>query len=222
MVEMEVYWGSGGQPSWRVLLALELKGVAYDSKLISFQKRDHKTPEFLKMNPRGKVPTIKDGDFSISESIAVLAYLDAKFPEPPLFGTTIEETGLIWQSVMEFMNYVDGPLMAIVRPVFFGKIEENRESIDESLPKLREELDRLEQSLTNQDYLVGGSITAADVVAFPPLMALLRAGSKPTFEALNAGVLPLKEKYPRLAKWMDRIELIPGYDKTYPPHWRES
>jgi glutathione S-transferase len=222
MAEMEVYWGSGSQPSWRVLLALEVKGVAYDSKLISFQKREHKTPEFLEMNPRGKVPTVKDGEFSIFESVAVLAYLDAKYPEPPLFGTTIKETGQVWQSVMEFMNYVDGPLMAVVRPVFFGKVEEHRAAIDEAVPRLTEELQKLDESLKSQEYLVGGSISAADIVAYPPLMSLLRAGSKPIFADVGLDVLPLKEKLPHLAEWMARIELLPGYDKTYPPHWRES
>ncbi len=219
---MEVYWGSGSQPSWRVLLALEIKGVAYESKLISFSSGGHKTPEFLAMNPRHKVPTLKDGDFVMSESVAILAYLDEKYPDPPLFGTTIRETGEIWRRVMEFMNYVDGPLLSIVRPVFFNKVDENRDIIDEALPRLKEELALLNEALRDREYFVGAGPTAADIVAYPTLRSLLRAGTKPAFEVIGEGILPFETHFPDLAAWMGRIELLPGYDKTFPPHWRES
>lgn len=219
---LEVFWGSGSQPSWRVLLALELKGVAYESKLISFSSGDHRAPEFLAMNPRHKVPTVKDGDFVMSESVAILAYLDAKYPEPPLFGTTIQETGEIWRRVMEFMNYVDGPLLAVVRPVFFDKVEENSDKIEEAVPKLQEELRILNDSLDGREYFVGGGVTAVDIVAYPTLRSLIRAGTKPAFERVGEGILPLEDHFPNLAAWMGRIELLPGYDKTFPPHWRES
>ena len=43
---------------------------------------EHKAPEYQKMNPRGRVPTLKDGDFVLYESLAILAYLDRKHPEP--------------------------------------------------------------------------------------------------------------------------------------------
>ena len=61
MSELEVFWGSGSQPSWRVLLALEVKGLPYKSHLISFSAGEHKTPEFLRMNPRHRVPVFIAG-----------------------------------------------------------------------------------------------------------------------------------------------------------------
>jgi glutathione S-transferase len=83
------------------MLALEVKGLAYESKLLEFSKDEHKTPSYLKLNPRGKVPTLKDGDFVIYESVAIMAYLDRKYPDPPLFGETPEETGLICRALAE-------------------------------------------------------------------------------------------------------------------------
>jgi glutathione S-transferase len=219
---MEIYWGSGSQPSWRVLLTLEFKGIAYDSELISFQKGEHKTPEFLKMNPRHKVPTLKDGTVIMYESIAIMAYIEAAYPDPPIFGTTIQETGEIWRRVMEFLNYVDVPLHTIVRSVFFGKTEENRHKINESIPVVQKELALLDAALKDRVYFVGGTITAADLAIYPNLMGLVRASGKPGFDELSTGLTPLRERFPHLGAWMGRIELLPGYDRTYPPHWREG
>jgi glutathione S-transferase len=87
------------------MLTLEVKGLAYESKLLEFSKGDHKTPAYLQLNPRGKVPTLKDGDFVIYESLAIMSYLDRKYPAKPLFGTTAEETGLIWQTISECESY---------------------------------------------------------------------------------------------------------------------
>lgn len=224
MSNLEVYWGSGSQPSWRVLLALEIKKVPYESKLLSFSQGEHKTPEFLAMNPRHKVPTIKHGDFSLYESLAILSYLDRKFPEPPLFGRTPEEAGLVARFVAEFSNYLE-PIMheRVVRPLFFGKAktEEQAKALREAIPALHEELARWEAAVEDRDWLVGAHISAADVVAFPTFKALERAAQKPDAAGFELAVDPLSQHYPALAEWVARIEALPGYDRTFPPHWRD-
>src|SRR5258707_15097204 len=118
---LEVYWASGSPFAWRVLLALEAKRLPYQSKLLTFSKREHKSPEYLRLNPRGKVPTLKDGDFVLYESLAIMSYLDRKYPEPPLFGITPEETGLIWRALAECESYMVSAGDKVVRPIFFGK-----------------------------------------------------------------------------------------------------
>ena len=47
----QVYWGSGSPYSWRALLLLEIKGAPYESKQIQFSKREHRSDDFLAMNP---------------------------------------------------------------------------------------------------------------------------------------------------------------------------
>src|ERR1700721_2064889 len=65
---------AGGTPfSWRVLLALEHKGLPYESQLLHFDKQEHQSPPMLKMNPRGRLPVLKDGDYVVFESVAVLS-----------------------------------------------------------------------------------------------------------------------------------------------------
>lgn len=221
MSELEVYWGSGSQPSWRVLLALELKQVPYRSRLVSFSQGEHKTPEFLAMNPRHKVPTIKDGHFTLYESIAILCYLDKKYPTPPLFGSTPEETGLVWRWVAEYENYLEPILhQKVVVPFFFNRSDSEADSIREAIPKLHDELANWERALSHNRWLVGSHISAADIAVFPNMMALRRALQKPAAAQFDLNLEPLAERYPNLARWVSQIEALPGYEKTYPPHWR--
>src|SRR3972149_6196940 len=118
---IELYWGSGSPFAWRVRLTWEVKGLAYESKLLEFSKGDHKSPAYLKLNPRGKVPTLKDGDFVLYESLAIMAYLDRKYPDPPIFGRTPQETGLIWRAISETESYLIAPGAKVIVPIFFGK-----------------------------------------------------------------------------------------------------
>ena len=104
---IELYWGSGSPYSWRVQLALEYKRLDYESHLLQFSKQEHKSPQMLRMNPRGRVPVLKDGDFVVFESLACLLYLDRKYPEPPLFGRTPEEAGTIMRVICEYQAYVE-------------------------------------------------------------------------------------------------------------------
>ena len=50
-----LYWGSGSTPCWRIQLVLEEKNIPYESKLLSFDKNEHKSEEIMKLNPRGQV-----------------------------------------------------------------------------------------------------------------------------------------------------------------------
>jgi glutathione S-transferase len=67
---------------------------------------------------------------------------------------------------------------------------------------------------------VGPRISAADLVYFPTLQSLRRADSKPAARAFRLGFLELESHYPALARWETRIRDLPGYEHTYPPHWR--
>lgn len=219
---MEIFWGSGSGPAWRVLLAAAIKKVPYESHLLSFSKREHKSDAMLAMNPRGKVPVIKDGDFALYESIAILVYLDEKFPEPPLFGKTPEDKARVWCRLLEAEGYLGPALSKVSRPLLFNQLPDKEAEVREGAFGMHEELARLESALDGHDWICGSKPSAADLVAFPLLMALVRALNKPAAEPLDLGVLPLESRYPRIAKWMSRIQAIDGYEATYPPHWKES
>ena len=217
---LEVYWGSGSPFAWRVLLTLEVKRLDYESKLLEFSKGENKAPAYLQLNPRGKVPTLKDGDFVVYESLAIMAYLDRKYPAPPLFGKTAEDAGLIWRAISECESYLVSAGDKVVRPVFFGKGLEKVEEIQQAAQTIRQELKTLDERLASSHWLVGEQISAADIAVFPLVQLLLRAASKEAAQPLNLGLLPLAQTYPNIARWVQRIEALPNYQRTYPPHWR--
>ena len=218
---IELYWGSGSPFAWRVMLTLEVKRLPYESKLLEFSKQEHKTPAYLQQNPRGKVPTLKDGDFVLYESIAIMAYLDRKYPPPPIFGTTAEQTGLIWRLVLECESYLLGAGDKVVRPLFFGKGLENVNEIQTAAELIRRELKIVDERLADSNWLVGGEISAADIAIFPLVQLLLRAAGKEAARPLDLGLVPLSQTFPNIARWVRRIEELPNYQRTYPPHWRE-
>jgi glutathione S-transferase len=81
----------------REIRLLEVKRLPYQSRLLSFAKGENKSAEYLAMNPRGKVPSLKDGDFALYESLAIIPYLDRAYPEQPIFGSNSRESGrAVW------------------------------------------------------------------------------------------------------------------------------
>ena len=175
---LELYWGSGSPFAWRVMLTLEVKRLTYQSNLLEFSQGDHKAPAFLKLNPRGKVPALKDDDFVLNESLAIIAYLDKKYPEPPLFGTSPQETGLIWRAVMETEAYLVSAGDKLVRPIFFGQGMDETVKIQEAAQTIRQELKRIDGELSGSAWLVGKQISAADISLFPLVQMIVRAAGK--------------------------------------------
>jgi glutathione S-transferase len=219
---IELFWGSGSGPAWRALLALTVKKLPFESRLISFSEKQHKSAEILAMNPRGKVPVLRDGDYSVYESLAILTYLERKYPETPLFGTSPEETGTITRVIMEHQCYGEPAIVKITHPLLFNRLDLEREAVEMALPKMHEELGALEAQLRATGWLVGASLSAADLFIFPTWKSIERALGKPGADTLDHGFLPFAEKFPALDAWAKRIEAIPGYDATFPPHWRQG
>ncbi len=217
---LEVFWGSGSPFAWRVLLALEVKRLPYDSRLIQFSKREHKSPEFLRLNPRGKVPVLKDGEFVVYESLAIMKYLDDKYPAVRIFGEDPETSARIMMSVCECESYIEDPTEEVVRPIFSGNAVEQRDAIVSAANSLRDEYALLNAKLTGRQWLVGEAVTAADIVLYPQAAILMRALGKDAAAALDLKLAPLVDYFPAVSQWMRGVEALPGYDRTYPPHWR--
>ena len=109
----------------------------------------------------------------------------------------------------------------IVVPVLFGKIEEKIADANDAAKAVHEELGRVEEALDGNRWLAGDAVSAADIFLYPMLMLLLRAADKEgARKRLDLGLLPFEPQYPAMAAWMKAVEGLPGYDRTYPPHWR--
>jgi glutathione S-transferase len=216
---IDLYWGSGSPYSWRVQLALELKRLPYVSHLLHFDLQEHKAPHMLAMNPRGRLPVLKDGDYVVFESLAVLYYLDLKYPAPPIFGRSPEEAGVIMRVIDEFQAYTESSLMGIVRALLYGRTPRLGEELTQAMHLVAGEARTIEGRLSRSDWIVGETVSAADLVIYPFIRLLNRSLMRPEAQELSARFMPAEVHYPSLAKWMQRVEALPGFANTWPPHW---
>jgi glutathione S-transferase len=215
-----LYWGSGSPFSWRVLLALEHKGLPYQSQLLHFDKQEHQSPQMLKLNPRGRVPVLKDGDYVVFESVAVLYYLDVKYPQAPIFGLTPEEAGVIMRVICEFQAYAEPALARITEGIFANRVAEEIDTLTDAMHVVAREARTIEGRLSKEQWIVGAQYSATDMVIVPWIQLLRRALDRGSAAELRGRFLPMERNYPALARWIERIERLPGYERTYPPHWR--
>ena len=219
---LELYWGSGSPYSWRVQLALEYKRLPYESRLLDFSRQEHKSAQMLRMNPRGRVPVLRDGDFVVFESLACLLYLDRKYPDYPLFGTSAEEAGTIMRVICEYQAYAEHFVTQIVSAVFLDQLDQQAEEVTKAMHIVGGEARTIEGRLSKSDWLVGEQPSAADLTVFPGIMLLRRAMEKREAGDLRSRFLPMESTYPAIARWIERVERLPGYDRSYPPHWRDT
>jgi glutathione S-transferase len=207
------YFGSGSPPSWRVWFSLEHKGLAYTERLVSFQKGEHKAPEYLAINPRGKVPSIVDDGFALYESVAIVEYLDQKYPDRPLIPREVKAAAVCRRTIQEIDHYLAEPNRNLVRQTLFKPDGDGDKAIIEAArTDLARELGRLETQLTSE--FLAGPLSAADYTLYPYLALSRRIGQKQPQNSIESLVGP------KVLAWTKRIEALPYFDRTYPPHWR--
>ena len=81
---MKLYTYYRSTAAWRVRIALNLKGVTYEPAFTHLRSGQHRAPGFLSTNPQGLIPVLDDNGVALSQSLAIIEYLDEKYPEPPL------------------------------------------------------------------------------------------------------------------------------------------
>ena len=218
----QLYSISGAPRPWRVLLGLIVKGVEFEVRVLDASKKEHKSPEFLALNARGRVPVIQRDGFVLSESLAILSYLEQQHPDPPLFGTTAEEHARIWQLVSTGEHDLNDACSALLLPLFSRGKDDADEEVQRAALAVREEFTRLESQLSDSPFLSGARMTAADCVCFPHVRLVQRASERFPEVMRRLELHPLGVLYPQLAKWLDRVEALPGYERTFPTHWRAA
>lgn len=210
-----VYYGSGSPFAWRVWLALEHKQLAYDLRQLSFSGDDLTTPDYRRINPRGKVPAIEDDGFSLYESAAIVEYLEDQYPQSgaSLFPGDARNRARIRRLVNEADLYLEAAGRKLVLAVLFpGNEEWDEGDISAGREAIAVELSKFESYLSGDYY--AGELSAADFTIYP-LVALMRRMEvrKPDLDVTSLFG-------PKMSAWIQRIESLPYYSKTYPPHWK--
>lgn len=207
------YAGSGSPYAWKVWLALEHKGIPYELKMLSFDKGDTKTPEFLAINPRAKVPAIVEDGVAVSESSVIVEYLEDRYPWKPLLPKDASGRATARRIAAEADNYLSETVEELFNLTLYAKKPASVNEISAAQEHALNEIAKLEKALV-ADYLVG-EISIADFTAYPHVRLLQRVDERSPGKGIARNLLP-----PKVAAWVRRIEALPYYSKTIPPHWK--
>ncbi len=201
-----IIYGSSVSPYVRKVIAFAMeKGIEFKVKVENPGSQD---AEFRGASPFGKIPGFRDDDYTLADSSAIVAYLDALRPEPVLIPVKPRERGkVIWWD-----EFADTILMEAGRKIFFNRIV---------LPKLlgkpgdlaaadkaeREDLppvlDYLERSMPDSGWLVGDGLTLADLAVASPFANLRYAGCQ---------VKPAV--HPKLASFLQKMHARPSFARS--------
>ena len=110
-------------------------------------------------------------------------------------------------------------MQRIINAVFSDRVAEDIDGLTDAMHVVGREARTIEGRLSKEKWIVGEHYSALDMVIFPWIQLLRRALDRPAAKELGARFLPMETNYPALARWIHRIETLPGYDRTYPPTW---
>ena len=110
---MKLYTYYRSQASFRVRIAMNLKGIAHDDTYLHLEKGDQFDPSYRAVNPQMVVPTLIDGDVKLFQSLAILEYLDEKYPEPPLLPS--DSAARAWVRGLALINIADSHPLIVPR-----------------------------------------------------------------------------------------------------------
>jgi glutathione S-transferase len=172
------------------------KDIPFEPVLVRLNKGEQRQPEFIALNPFQHVPVIVDGDLRLIESLAILDYLEGKYPTPSLLPQSIDELAKMRMIQMVTVNELMPKISKLLRP--------NNEPIPEDIVK---HLDTTLQFLNNQlndcIYFGGENLNLADIVVGATVPLFCRLG------------LELKP-YPALNHWHQNITTRKAWIETKP------
>jgi len=188
----EIYYHPLSFPSLAPVFTAEAAGINYTTNLIDLSKGEHKSEEYLAINPYGKVPAMKDGNFAMSESAAIMRYI-ARANDSSLYPANLKAQAKCDQ----WIDYVNHHIRANIAKIHFNRslaplfgAEPDQKSLDDGLRYLEGNLPAIEQCLSGSPFLCGDAMTLADVA----LVAAL--------EPIDMSKIDISG-FPTLSKWLE-------------------
>ncbi len=151
----------------KVHMCLEEIGAQYEISRIDLLKGEQKNPDYLKLNPNGKVPTLKDGSFILWESNAILLYLAEKVPAIQLLPTDGHDRARVFQWLLFEQTTFRPPLSSLVRQTRFTPSErQDKNLIEQTWNEVRSNMRILQDALAERDY-IGKTFSIGDMAVLP-------------------------------------------------------
>ncbi|CAB3746413.1 glutathione S-transferase family protein [Paraburkholderia solisilvae] len=191
---MKLYYHPLSGHSHRAHLGLSLLGIPHELVEVNLATAEHKSPEFLKLNPFGQVPVLVDGDTVIADSNAILVYVARKFDKTGWLPQTATGEAAVqrWLSVAAG-EIAYGPCAARLVTVFGRQF-----NTAEVIARAHRILGLIDAALNGRDHITGATPTIADVALYSYI------SSAPEGNVDLSG-------YPQVLAWLRRIEALPGF-----------
>ncbi len=176
----------------KVRIVLAEKELTYELVNVDLRRGEQKRPEFLRMNPFGKVPVLIDEDIVIYDSTTINEYLEDEYPHPRL----MPEDSQGRARTRQFEDYAD---LAFILPVGVLMNEIRKPEAERDAERVKRSRDEIERALVyvnaqlGEQPFLGGDFSVADA-AFAPRMMVLRAVG-----------IELKPQWEPLKRWIDRL-----------------
>jgi glutathione S-transferase len=198
---MKLYDLKAGMNPRRVRIFMAEKGITLPTVDIDMIKGENGTPEFLRMNPLGKLPVLELEDGTcISESIAICRYLEELHPEPNLFGASPEERAVIemWNRRIELeLALPMSSQFEHLSPFFASRVEQVPECGAFARSRALKTLGWLDAELAARPYVAGERYTIADITAQCAVLLGKHTG------------VPAPAEFGNLARWWAAVSSRP-------------
>ncbi|KHD89053.1 MAG: maleylacetoacetate isomerase [Bdellovibrio sp. ArHS] len=206
MASMTLYNYFRSSTSYRVRLALSVKGLDYEYKPVNLLKSEQRSEDYLKMNPLGGVPTLLHNGRYIPESFAIMEYINEIFPEPALFPQDAYLRARVRQ-VCEVINSFMHPMGNLKTLKYLEEhhgydLAKKEEWAAHWLNQGLETLEKILQEFSGK-YSFGDAITMADLFLIPQLL---------TCQRYKVDI----SKYPTLVKINENCKALPEFAKAHP------
>jgi glutathione S-transferase len=185
--------------SRRVWITLLEKGLDFQLEEVTLNGQQFQ-PEFLALNPFHHIPVLVDGELKVIESLAILDYLEAKYPQPSMLPMSPIDLAKVRMVEMVTVNEL-GPALIPLYPKMLGLGEGDPSQVAEAMQKITTNLQFLEGLLDDRPFFGSNTITLAEPVA----------GTVISY--LGAADITLTA-FPKLSAWLDRLILRPSWSAT--------
>ena len=185
----------------RVWVTLLEKELTFEPILLKLNG-DQFTPEFLQLNPFHHIPVLVDDEFKVFESLAILDYLEAKYPVPAFMPTEAKEIALVRIIELVTVNELPTASIVLMKQMLDVKVESNQ--IEKARQTMATALQYFEANLSdNGTYFLGDRFTYADIVAGTAVASIPLLGIS-------------LEPYPQVSRWLDNLQQRTSWQQTAP------
>jgi glutathione S-transferase len=187
--------------SRRVWIALLEKELKFEEVVLNLDG-DQYQQEFLNLNPFHHVPVFIDDGFKIVESLAILDYLEAKYPTPSVMPTDAQAIAKIRMVQLITINELQPPIIRLTSQAL-GVLENEAQILEKAHQQVLNVLNFFEDLLGESPYFGGDCLTLGDIAAGTVI---------PQLPSLGVGL----DGYPKLKAWVERLMMRESWQKTQP------